>query len=174
MDHRLDRSAGVSFRSLKDRGRITTSSSQVAEQSRDWSRLEQFLFDSVEVGKDRRYQAELSKDAVDKYLARLEELLKGMRESLNETPTLEEFMAELDRVLDGRSQGTLEEEAEGLIEGAEGPIQPYCALEARLGMPREDRPVTRSQSRVREEEWILGRALEHQRKGRPRQRRRSS
>src|SRR5215469_16864820 len=179
MDNRLDKRAGVSFRSLTDRGRITTSSSQITDQSRDWSRLEQFLFDSVEVGRERRYQAELSKDAVDRYLARLEELLIGMRESLSETPTLEEFMAELDCVLDDRSPGTFEEEeeeeeAEGLIKDAEGPVQPYCAFEAELRIPSGERPATRSRGKVREEEWILDRALEHRKKGRPRQRRQSS
>src|SRR5215469_9068914 len=143
--------AGVSFRSLTDRGRITTSSSQSTDQSRDWSRLEQFLFDSVEVGRDRKNQAELSKTAVDRYLARLEELLIDMRESLSETPTLEQFLDELDCVLDDQMSETVEEE-EGLI--------------AR-------RPITRSQGRVEEEKWVLGRAFEHGKKGRPRQRRQS-
>ena len=152
MNHRQEERAGVSFRSLTDRGRITTSSSQSTDQSRDWSRLEQFLFDSVEVGRERKNQAELSKTAVDRYLARLEELLIGMRESLSETPTLEQFMAELDCVLDDRLSGTIEEE-ESLI--------------AR-------RPITRSQGRVKEESWVLGRAFEHSKKGRPRQRRQSS
>ena len=104
-----------------------------------------------------------------------------MRESLSETPTLEEFLAELDCVLDDRSPGTLEEEeeeeeaeAEGLIADAEGSVQPHWAFEAELRIPSEERPATRSQGKVREEGWILDRALEHRKKGRPRQRRRSS
>src|SRR5215469_487985 len=147
----ITKRAGVSFRSLTDRERITTSSSQNTDQSRDWSRLEQFLFDSVEVGRDRKNQAELSKTTVDRYLARLEELLIEMRESLSETPTLEQFLDELDCVLDDPLSETVEEE--------EGSI-------AR-------RPITRSQGRVEEEKWVLGRAFEHCKKGRPRQRRQS-
>ena len=163
-------------------------STEETESSKNWSRLEDFLFDSVDFARrDRR--EEISTGMVDRYLLELERLIQGMRDSLMDTPSLDEFLRHLDGILDERSrtdstagskihQGL--SSSDGQVGGrTEQSVVPSTGVTLNV-VPgggrgqqclQDDRPYTRSRGPVRDTDWVMLRALEHSRKGRPRRRR---
>jgi len=149
--------------------------------------LEDFLFYSVNFARrDRREK--ISTGMVDRYLLELERLIQGMRDSLMDTPSLDEFLRYLDGILDERSRtdstagskihqglSSFESQVGGRTEKSVvsstdvflnvvpggGGEQPFSL---------DNRPYTRSRGPVQDTDWIMPRAPEHSRKGRPRRR----
>src|SRR5215469_8534567 len=167
-------------RTLPKRVEGRTSISRSSDQ--EWSRLQDFIFDSAELARSDRRET-LSTDEVERYLLEMERLIQRMRDSLMETPSLDEFLRQLDGVLDKRSRtvstaGSQTRQVPFRIpsldyQGEEEefsflfPVTPYPG-----GGPLDgSRPRTRSRGRAQEEKWVMPRAIEHQKKGRPRRRR---
>src|SRR5215469_3896773 len=148
--------------------------SEMREGKSAWRRLEESLLFSVCMVKHLQPEAQM--DDVDKYLLELDKVVQDMKEILRRSLTVEEFLKEVSSMLGWKFEqdSWLLEEAEGDHEVSEmmktwetfrDKVEDVLGTEPSqtsgfLGVIPEGRPHTRSQGPVKDENWILPRALE--------------
>jgi len=118
----------------------------------------------------RKDQKEDSQNTVEKYLKELEEVIQDARSSLAGTQTIEDWLTLMDELSPNRPE---EDDLHRTVQTASqaGTLGTLDSSPVeRVEQPEGRRPFTRSQGQAKEEDWVLGTALEHRSKGRPKRR----